>query len=84
MEITAINRVSYGHRRRPVDRIEDLADAFGISGDERFAFIEQAHLAVVADFVMNLISVLRDDLRYCRAQKDLLGVRLRMRRAGAN
>lgn len=76
-----LNRVRHGHRALPLERVEQLADALGIAGDERIAFIEQAHLASVPDFVVNLVDVLRDDLRDCRAQNRDLEQRLR---PGAN
>ena len=84
MDPSYLNRVRHGHRRLPVDRIEALADALGIGGDERTAFIEQAHLSAVPDFVANLIEVLRDDLRNCRAYNSSLEARLGTRRAASN
>ncbi len=71
-----LNRVRHGHRTLPRERIEPLADALGVSGDERKAFIEQAHLASVPDFIVNLVDVLRDELRVCRAQTQDLEQRL--------
>ncbi len=76
MDPSYLNRVRHGHRTMPADRIESLANALGISGDERVAFIEQAHLAIVPDFVMNLVELLRDDIRACRAMNQDLMRRL--------
>lgn len=82
MDPSYLNRVRHRERPLPIDRVERLADALGLSGDERTAFIEQAHLDIVPDFVRKLIETLRAELHLCRGQKIELEQRL-LRRAKA-
>ena len=82
MDPSYLNRVRHRERPLPIDRVERLADALELAGDERTAFIEQAHLDIVPDFVRRLIEALREELHLCRGQKADLEQRL-LRRAKA-
>ena len=77
MDPSYLNRVRHGSRPMPADRIHPVADALGLDGDERAAFVEQAHLSVVPEFVLAMISGLRENLTCCQAEKAELEERLR-------
>jgi len=76
MDPSYLNRVRHRERPLPIDRVDLLADALGLSGDERVAFVEQAHLDIVPDFVRRMIQALREELHLCRGEKADLEQRL--------
>jgi transcriptional regulator with XRE-family HTH domain len=82
MDPSYLNRVRHRERPLPIDRVEHLANALGLGGDERQSFIEQAHLTIVPEFVRSMIIALREELHLCREQKTALEQRI-LRRAKA-
>lgn len=83
MDPSYLNRVRHRERPLPIDRVEHLADALGLGGDERLAFIEQAHLDIVPDFIRRMIKALREELHLCRGEKADLETRLLRKAARA-
>ena len=83
MDPSYLNRVRHRERPLPIDRVEKLADALGLVSDERLAFIEQAHLDIVPEYIRSLITTLRDELHLCRGQKAELEMRLLRKAARA-
>lgn len=68
MDPAYLSRVVTRVKRLPVERIEPLADALGLQGEERADFVRRAHLSLASPALRSLIAELEAENARLRAQ----------------
>jgi hypothetical protein len=67
-----MNRVKRGERLPPLRAIELWADALGLAGPDRAAFIDAAHLAHAPEHVRKMVEELRAQIAKSQQQHALI------------